>query len=185
MKLLIGILIAVAAFGQSGSPVNQVADPPATAVVKQLFYDGSNNLQYVCWARQFQPSPTYQRRSDSTLTSIVVLTNVGTVTTASAHGLYVGARVTFSGATVDTDLNGTYTIATVPSSTTYTVATSAVANATYTESTLVVSTSQPLLTSTVWGIEVLIYNGSNYLTGAYWANASTSYVLACTSRTSY
>lgn len=185
MKTVILAVACSMSVWAQGSAVNQVTDPPPTAALNLFFYDGSNNLQYVCGARQFDSLTTYQSRSDSSLTSIVVLTNVGTVTTANAHGLYIGARVTISGATVDTDLNATYTIATVPSTTTYTIATASVANATYTESTLVIATNSPLTTLARWAIQVLTYNGSNYLTASYWAGASTAYNLACTNRTAY
>lgn len=184
MKTLLLLACAMPAWAQ-GPAVNQVDDPPPNAAQKLFYYDGSNNLQYICWARQRDPIATFQRRSDSTLTNIVVLTNVGTVTTAGAHGLYIGARVTISGASVDTDLNANYTVATVPSSTTYTIATASVGNATYTESTLVIATNSPMTTLARWGIEILTYNGSNYLTGKYWAGASTAYNLACTDRASY
>jgi hypothetical protein len=81
----------------------------------------------------------FYRRNDATLTSIVVAANVATATTAAAHGLWIGQKVTIAGATVDTDLNGGYTIASTPTSTTFTFATVSVANATYTEATLVAS----------------------------------------------
>jgi hypothetical protein len=49
---------------------------------------------------------------------------IATVTTGSAHGLVVGNHVTFSGATV-TGYNGTgFTILSVPSTTTFTIASS-------------------------------------------------------------
>lgn len=183
MKILAVLALAVAAWGQ-GQAVNQVGDPPPTPELKLFYYDGSSNLQYICWARQNQMASSTQKRSDSTLTNIVVLTNVGTVTTSAAHGLYIGARVIVSGATVDTDLNATYTVATVPSSTTYTIATANVANATYTDSTLVITTSYPLTTNPVWAIQVLTYT-STTLTASYWARASVGYGLACTDRTTY
>jgi hypothetical protein len=183
MKTIFAIFaLAASAFAQ-GSPVNQVSDPPPSAIQKLFYYDGSSNLQYICSSPQ-RNATTTQKRSDSTLTSIAVATNVATVTTNAAHGLYIGARVTVSGATVDTDLNGTYTVASVPGSTSYTFTTSAVADATYNESTLVVTTTYPLATSARWAIQVFTYSGSN-VTAAYWANASTGYSLACTSRTSY
>lgn len=181
--LTLSLLLAAAVFAQ-GSPVSLVTSPPPAPTERQFFYDASSNLQYVCVAAQRGATTTVTREA-TTLTSIAVATNVGTVTTSSAHGLYVGARVIITGATVDTDLNGTYTVATVGSTTTYTIATTAVADATYTESTLVVSTSYPLLTAAVWAIQALTYNASNLLTGSYWANASTGYGLACTTRTSY
>ncbi len=184
-KIITLALLAVAmAFGQAGQAVNQTSGVPFDTVLKQYFYDGSNNVQYICLAPQNNQRTTVQR-SGGSLTSIVVATNVGTVTTASAHGLYVGARVTITGATVDPDLNATYTVASVPSTTTYTIATSAVSDGTYTESTLQIATTYPLLTASRWAIEVFHYNAGGYVDGSYWANASIGYGLACTSRTSY
>lgn len=183
MKIGIALLLAGSAWGQ-GQAVSQVSDPPPTAVLNLFYYDGSSNLQYVCSARQNQMRDTTQKRSDSTLTNIVDAANTSTVTTATAHGLYIGARVTITGATVDTDLNGTYTVATVPSSTTYTITTASVSDATYTESTLVITTYYPLTTLPVWAIKVLTY-ATTTLTATYWARASVGYGLACTDRTTY
>jgi len=87
------------------------------------------------WVRGVDVSVAFLR-SDATLTNIVVATNVGTATTAAAHGLSASDPFTVQDATVDTDLNGTYTIATTPSPTTLTFATTDVADATYTEATL-------------------------------------------------
>ncbi len=85
---------------------------------------------------------------------------------------------------MDTDLNGTYTVATVGSSTTYTITTANVSDATYTEATLVITTYYPLTTLPGWAIQVLTY-ASTTLTGSYWARASVGYGLACTDRTTY
>lgn len=171
-------LMAVASWGQA---VNQVADPPPTAEIKLFFYDGSSNLQYICWARQNQMASTSVSVAASTLTSIVVLTNVGTVTHPS-HGLYVGARITVTGGS-DTDLNTTYTIATVTNANVYTIATANVSNATYTTG-LAISTTNPLTSAAKWAIQVLTY-ATTTLTGSFWANSSVGYGLACSDRTSY
>jgi hypothetical protein len=183
MKLFVSIvLFAALAFAQS--PVNVSQGVAPAAIEKQYFYDGSNNLQYVCMSPQNGKRTTVQR-TDSSLTNIVDSSNTATITTAADHGLYIGARVTISGATVDTDLNGTYTVLTVPSSTTYTVTTANVTDATYTEATLVIATSNPLLTQAIWAIQIFTYNVGNYLTGSYLANAGAGYALACTNRASY
>jgi len=87
------------------------------------------------WVRGVDASVAFLR-SDNTLTDIVVLTNVGTATTDAVHNLSTSDPFTVQDATVDTDLNGTYTIATTPSPTTLTFATTDVADATYTEATL-------------------------------------------------
>lgn len=67
----------------------------------------------------------------STLTDIVVATNVGTATTVPAHGLSVGDEFSIRGEVGDTDLNADYTVVSVPSSTTFTFATVSVSDGTY------------------------------------------------------
>lgn len=172
MRLLCLFLAALPlAFGQ-GQAVSQVDDPPPTGVVQLLFYDGSNNLQYVCYARQDQ-----QRSTAQTYTNVVVSGGVGTVT-ATAHKLWVGARVTLAGSAT-TALNGTYSVLTAADANTYTISTAA-ANATYTDATI--TTTSPLTSAAQWAIKKLVYNGSNYLTNVFWQASSTGYGLACDNR---
>lgn len=149
MKSLVLCLIASAVWGQT--IVNPTQGPPPDAFTTLLYYDGSNNVEYACKAKAIQPSFSWTR-SATTLTNIIVATNVGTATTSSAHGLAVGNPVTVSGATVDTDLNGTYYVQTIGSSTTFTITTASVADATYNESTLAVATVAPRTTAAVWDI---------------------------------
>jgi hypothetical protein len=59
------------------------------------------------------PTPSPATVSRKALTS-----NVATITTATAHNLYIGTSVVIAG--VDATFNGTYTITNVPSSTTFT-----------------------------------------------------------------
>lgn len=87
------------------------------------------------WVRGVDESAAFLR-SDSTLTNIVVSTDVATVTTAVAHGRSTNDLFTVRGATVDADLNGSYTIASTPTPTTMTFPTASVSDATYTEATL-------------------------------------------------
>jgi hypothetical protein len=114
---------------------------PAPAVL--VVYDGTSQGggQMQLWAHSFrlivklrEPVLTVTKAA-ATLTSIAVAANVGTVTWP-AHGLEAGCSVTLSGATVDTDLNATYIIATAPTVDTFTIPTVAVGNGTYAESTL-------------------------------------------------
>jgi hypothetical protein len=152
-----------------GLPVNQVKLPAPFPVVQQFFYDGNNNVQYVCSAPQFAAT-TSRTVAATTLTNIVVATNVGTVTTSTPHGLYVGALVQVLGSAT-TALNGTYVIKTVPSTTTYTIVTAGVGDATYTDAGLVVSTSNPRLTDAVWSLQIFVNAGpSNAVSAAYFAN---------------
>lgn len=79
-------------------------------------------------------TPGLWMRSDSTLTSIVVSSNVATATTNTAHGLTVGQRVRVWGDAVDADLNSQglgYRITGTPTSTTLTFTTANVADGTY------------------------------------------------------
>ena len=55
-----------------------------------------------------------------TVSNKALTSNVATITTSAAHGLFVGDTVKITG--VDTTFNGTWTITTVPSSTTFTYA---------------------------------------------------------------
>lgn len=154
------------------------------ACMHLYFYDGSSNLTYICEALQRQATATTVTKAATTLINIVVSTNVATVTTSSAHKLYPGARVTVTGATVDTDLNASYVVLTVGSTTTYTFATVAVADATYTDAGLVISTNNPLTSASVWAIQIQTYI-STTMAGQYMAGASRGFGLSCDSRTSY
>jgi hypothetical protein len=55
-----------------------------------------------------------------TVSNKALTSNVATITTSAAHGLFVGDTVKITG--VDTTFNGTWAIATVPSTTTFTYA---------------------------------------------------------------
>ena len=57
----------------------------------------------------------------TTITNVALTSNVVTITTAVAHGLGTGQIVTVA-ATTNTGVNGTYTLASVPSTTTFTYA---------------------------------------------------------------
>jgi hypothetical protein len=176
------LLLAVLAFAQ-GASVNQVAGPPPDNRVSQFFYSGSN-LQYICSAAVLQ-QPTTFTVAATTLTSIAVSTNVGTITFSSTSYLWPGARVTVSGSTTAA-LNGTYTITAV-SSATATITTVGVGDATYNNAALVITTNAPLLNKSVWAIQVLTYTAST-LTGTYWAGGSYAAVpqgLACSNRAAY
>ena len=189
--LLLTLLLTTAAFAQkTGTPVSKV-NYPHDSPSQILFYDGSNNLIYGCYA---VPVVNYTQITGisnnggayqwtvaaTTLTNIVVSSNVGTVTTSTAHGLQVGNLVTVAGSAT-TALNGTYYVQTVGSTTTFTITTSGVANATYTTG-LVLTTTAPLSSQPVWSIMKLTYSGTN-LTNVQWANgAASSYNNICDNR---
>lgn len=178
-RFVFAILIACLALGQEGTPVNQSISAPLTAYSNLYFYSGTD-LVYACRAKSIQPTATFAR-SDSTLTNIIDAANTSTVTTASAHGLAINDKVVVSGATVDTDLNGTYLVQTVGSTTTFTITTASVSDATYTEATLKFTTTAPRDTAAIWSMQKYTYV-ANALTAAQWANGTSAPNQICANR---
>jgi hypothetical protein len=158
---------------------------PQSQPTRFLDYDANGNLAYICYTTPSGIAAYYNYSRSvmgGTLTSIVVATNVGTVTTVGAHGLMVGQGVTVSGATLGA-LNATYIIATVPSTTTFTITTTGVADGTYNNVALTISGSAPLLTSPIWSINKLTYSAGNSLIGSQWAlGAAGNYTSICANR---
>lgn len=175
-------LMAGLIFSQiKGTPVNVISYPTADQPATIFDYDGSNNVIYIGYAIPIQPTFSWTV-SGSTLTSIVVSANVGTVTTSTAHGLAVGNPVIVAGSATTT-LNATYRVASVPSPTTFTVTTSGVSNATYNDSTLTVSTSAPRTTASVWSIQCFQITSGNTTSIQWMGGSAALYKWAWTSRT--
>ena len=151
------------AFAQSrpetGAVVYQSTGPPPPWTFYNS-YDASSNLEYICRTKPNQALWQWDIAAalDATLTNIVVSANVGTVTTAAEHGLRVNQAVVVSGATVDTDLNGSYIVTMVTNTTVFTITTVDVANATYTDAGLVMGTRAPRLTAAIWHITKLSWS---------------------------
>lgn len=97
-----------------------------------------------------------------TVTSIVDAANVSTVTTPTPHGLVVGDIVKVSGATGDTDLNANQSVVSVPTSTTFTIASASVTDATYTETTLRITKLNQQATVIVRGPAEINTTGLNW-----------------------
>jgi hypothetical protein len=169
MKKLISILLFLASlsFGQT-SPTVALSKGNPDAAYTSLYFYSTTYLTYICKTPAFRQQATYTWAitpgvGQGTLTNVVVAANVGTVTTSAAHGLAVGNKVTIAGATVDTDLNGSYYVQTVGSTTTFTITTASVANATYTDSGMSLYTTAPRTTAAIWSVEKFTYDGSNNL----------------------
>ncbi len=176
MRLIIALLaISACAMAQDGIAVNQSDGPPGRAFTKLYFYDGSGNIEYICTAVAAQQGWTV------TPTQIVDSSNTSTVTTSADHGLQVGNLVTISGATIDADLNGTYVIQTVPSTTTFTVTTASVTDATYNENTLRVSGFSARTTEPIWAIQKFLYS-SGKLSASQWSVGSSGMINVCANR---
>ena len=146
----------------NGTPVRISAGPDSVDYTTLIEYNGSNLPVYKGTAATAQPTFTWSI-SGSTLTSIVDSSNTATVTTASAHGLKVGNKVTIAGVLSDTDLNGTYYVASAATSTTFTITTANVTDATYNAAGTQVSTNAPRTTAAIWKITFYQYDGSNNL----------------------
>lgn len=143
-----------------------------------LFYNGAD-LQYICESfNQNSTTRTTWAITGATLTSVVVASNVATYTTATAHQLYHGARVTAAGSTAGV-INGTFTVLTVPSPTTFTTALTA-ANGTYNNAGLSVYTDNPLLNVAKWNIQVMVIEAGVLRSSFYAVNRN--YTQKCSDR---
>lgn len=182
--LLVLFLTALAALAQSTpkQSVSITGYPQSDKAVLFIENDSAGNALYVCTGEPIQP-PFFWTRALTTLTSIVVSSNTATVTTSTAHGLQVANQVTVLGATVDPDLNGTYYVQTVGSTTTFTITTASVSNATYNEATLAVSTTAPRLTAAIWTIQHFLYDSNTHLSTTQWAEGQPgNYTHICANR---
>jgi hypothetical protein len=129
----------------------------ATFETTRLFYDGSNNLEYICKAWGVQPVSTWSRTA-GTLLSVADTGTTSTVTTSTAHGLYAGARVIFSGGPAN--LAKAYIIQTVGSPTTFTITTASVADGTHTTAGMQFTSQVARTTQPVWAVQRMSYSGA-------------------------
>ncbi len=191
--LLLPVLLhpspAIAQSPNSGAPTRVNSYPTSESPTLLPFYDGSNNLIYLCEAQPIQTgshAPTWAITPGAgqlTLTDITVNTNVATVTVSgSTIKLQPGNKVIVAGSTTAA-LNGSYAVATTPSSTTITFATSGVGDAVYSTALITLSATGPRSDDTVWSIQKLTYTGNN-MTRSQWADGvSGSYTHSCDART--
>lgn len=101
----------------SGSTDGRGIKVVATASAGTTIHTGSATVtvedEIWIWAQNNNPFS-----AALTVTNKVLTTNVATITTSAAHGLFVGDTVKITG--VDSTFNGTWAVATVPSTTTFT-----------------------------------------------------------------
>lgn len=159
LRALLLLLLSLPLWAQPGNLVDVYQGPTQVPVTQLLYRDGTGNTEYICFAHSNQALYSWILAAKS-LTSIAVATNVGTVTTAADHGLSPGNLVTVTGATTDTDLNGSYYVQTVPTSATFTITTASVTDDTYTDATLSISTNAPRATASIWSITKFSYTGT-------------------------
>lgn len=122
LKLGISDLDISVAAGSSGSTNISLTSINANFLVEELGwtpyivvrnYSESASVNIDDGVDIADPTPSPATVSNKALTS-----NVATITTAAAHGLYIGTSVVIAG--VDATFNGTYTVKNVPSSTRFT-----------------------------------------------------------------
>jgi hypothetical protein len=162
-------------------PVTTAISPPKEAWCQLIAYSGSNP-EYVGWARSTQPVPTVALVG---ALGFVSITNSSTTATVAwtAHGLATGNRVVVSGASVDTDLNGSYVII-VTGADAFTFTTASVGNAAYTEATLAITTTAPRTGDPVWAIQKNVYS-TNLPVQVFFAEGRSDPNLTWGSRTTY
>lgn len=179
MRLIVLCLLGVS-YASAQQSVAITKQPSSPAVTTLTYYTTSGSPQYLCRAFSLQQLYTWAvtpSLGQGTLTSIVVSSNVGTVTTVANHGLQVNdvVSVTASGTTA---LNGIYVIQTVPSATTFTITTSGVSNGTYNATGMLMTTTAPRSNANVWSIEQFTYGTTGGATGNpiadQWAVSLTS-----------
>ena len=106
----------------------------------------------------------------NTITTKALTANVATLTTATNHGLCVGMQVVVSG--VDATFNGTYTITTIPTTTTFTYAKTA-ANVASTATTGTVTSNVIHFVDYNAGVDDPVYAVCDDGTTAYWLTNDT------------
>jgi hypothetical protein len=173
-----------------GQPVNQVLAPPPQNYI-QLFFcgtgftacaNGNTNVTAICLAPAWNTVKTTYI-VPTTLTNIVVSSNVGTITFVAAQP-FLHQWITVAGSST-TALNGTYLIQT-QNGVTPTITTSGVSNATYTDMTI--STQQPTMDQAAWSIQLFFYTNASVNAILYAGNPVNPQVpqgLKCSSVASY
>lgn len=103
----------------SGSTDGRAIKVAQTASAGTLIHTGSTSTSVFdeVWLYAQLNNPPF---AALTVSNKALTSNVATITTSAAHGLFVGDTVKITG--VDTTFNGTWTITTVPSTTTFTYA---------------------------------------------------------------
>lgn len=164
--------------------VTQIDGPPPNAYYTRFDYDGSNNIIYRGWARA-QNKRTEWTIDAGTLVNFVDSGTTGTVNFTNAHNLEAGMIITFENFTGDTDINGTYIIATIVDTDTITVTTANVTDATYNNGGARAYTICARTGDLVWSIQRMTYTGTNLITQKFADGASARFTHAWDSRTTY
>lgn len=122
-------------------------------------YNGNGDIAFICTCPSQQPTTNFT--IGAWLTSIVVSSNVATVTTSVPHGLNFGNPITVSGGS-EVTINGNFQVGSVPTTTTFTFAVTS-PNATYTTAGMKISTTAPRTSAPIWKITRFLYDSGNKL----------------------
>jgi hypothetical protein len=140
---------------------------------KQLAYTGATtyNEFYGCLMLDGYDIDKIYPTITATVSNKALTSNVATLTTSAAHGLAVGMEIVVAG--VDATFNGTYTIASVPTSTTFTYAKTA-SNVTSTPSTGTVTSNVQHFVDYNAGTDDKVYAYCDDGVYCYWVTNVTS-----------
>lgn len=183
MKTALGMLLALAAWAQEGTPVNQVEGPPQTGYQYVLGYTGTNLIS-VCYAK----SILAMGPRAATQVAITAISKASpAVVTSTGHGFDVSSRptVTISGATGTgwTAVNGTFAATVVDANTfsLYSLAGVALDSSGFgtLAGTVIFTTTAPRKTMYEWAVKRLVYDGSNNLIWVGWLAGSSSLAARC------
>jgi len=112
----------------SGTGAARVASTATWAAANALTADVQLSLVTVansgstCDSTVDFSNPLNSATTSKTVSNVALTSNIATITTSAAHGLSVGQPVTISALSAGTAINGSYTVASVPTTTTFTVA---------------------------------------------------------------
>lgn len=160
MSLLFLLLfLAFSAMRAHGQTPNVVISqqPPETPQTVKMFYNGSNQIEYVCKANGWKTQAQWST-SAGTLIQIQVTSGTATVTTSSSHGVIVGTELVISGSNTS-GVNGSYVVTSVGTLTM--TLNKSMPDGTYSDNSLRVTVTQPKTSAAVWTIQKFLYSGSN------------------------
>jgi len=168
--MLLGSVIGLKA--QDGAAVNLSQGPPYVGYQKLFFYSGTN-VEYICYSKNVV--------NQSTITVTAATAAGPGVFTATGHGFELGSapRVNVSGGTGNwAPANGVWILSPIDADTfTLRDPTSGTQLDTTgfgaVTGTIRVSTSAPRSTHNIWNIQKFRYDGSNNVTGIFWAVGGT------------
>jgi hypothetical protein len=139
--------------------------------LRSIQWTQSSNTYYGCLMLDGYDIDKIFPTITATVTNKALTSNVATLTTSAAHGLAIGLEVEVTG--VDSTFNGTYTITSVPSTTTFTYAKTA-SNVASTPSTGTVTSNVCHFVDYNAGVDDKVYGYCDDGVTCYWITNVTS-----------